>query len=140
VKLLDVNVWLAAVWQGHADHAVTKRWWEQTDDDLILCRITQMALLRLLSNPAVMKADVLSRRRAWEIIDALLADPRIHLLDEPDGLQPLWRTFSMKDDRSHLLWTEDYLAAFAQAASADLVTLDRGVRARYPSVQVIRVR
>jgi hypothetical protein len=36
-----------------------------------------------------------------------------------------------------LLWTDDYLAAFAQAAPAKLVTLDRKIRTRYPSVDVI---
>ena len=45
--------------------------------------------------------------------------------------------FSKRDDTSHLLWTGDYLAAFAQAASAELVTLDRGLRTRYPSVRVL---
>jgi hypothetical protein len=37
---------------------------------------------------------------------------------------------------SHKLWTDDYLAAFAQAGDATLATLDRKMPARYPSVQV----
>ena len=45
-------------------------------------------------------------------------------MTEPDGLVPIWVAFSKRDDRSHLLWTDDYLAAFAQAANAELVTLD----------------
>ena len=40
----------------------------------------------------------------------------------------MWVTFSKRDDRDHLLWTDDYLAAFARAANAELVTLERGVR------------
>ncbi|HEV2451782.1 MAG TPA: hypothetical protein VGS62_07630 [Streptosporangiaceae bacterium] len=39
-------------------------------------------------------------------------------------------------DKSHKLWTDDYLAAFAQASDATLITLDRKVPARYPSVRV----
>jgi hypothetical protein len=60
VKLLDVNVWLAASWTRHAKHPAAKR------------------------------------------------------------------------------WTDDYLAAFAQGA--ELVTLDAGMRTRYPSVQVVVLR
>jgi hypothetical protein len=35
-----------------------------------------------------------------------------------------------------MLWTDDYLAAFAQASDATLTTLDRKMPARYPSVRV----
>ena len=40
------------------------------------------------------------------------------------------------DDKSHKLWTDDYLAAFAQASDATLATLDTKFPARYPSVRV----
>jgi hypothetical protein len=33
------------------------------------------------------------------------------------------------------MWTDDYLAAFAQASNAMLTTLDRKMPARYPSVR-----
>ena len=137
MKLLDVNVWLAAAWARHAHHPVAKRWIDDEDDELAFCRVTHMALLRLITNPAIMQRDALSRRQAWELVDRLLADPRARFLNEPDGLVALWVTFSKRDDRSHLLWTDDYLAAFALAAEADLVTLERALRTRYPAVRVI---
>jgi toxin-antitoxin system PIN domain toxin len=139
MKLPDVNVWLAAAWGRHARHRVAKGWMDAEDDDLAFCRITQMALLRLVTNPAVTGRDAMSRRQAWELVERLMADPRVRFLAEPDGLQPLWVAFSKRDDTSHLLWTDDYLAAFAQAADAELVTLDRGLRERYPSVRVLRL-
>ncbi len=37
----------------------------------------------------------------------------------------------------HLLWADDYLAAFAQSADAELMTIDEPFRTRYPSVRVI---
>ena len=61
----------------------------------------------------------------------------MRFLQEPDGLKPLWVTFSKRDDRDHLLWTDDYLAAFAQPADAELVTLDRAFRTRYAAVRVL---
>jgi toxin-antitoxin system PIN domain toxin len=137
MKLLDVNVWLAATWARHEHHPLAKRWVDTAEDDLAFCRVTQMAFLRLITNPTIMQRDAVSRRHAWEVVDRLMADPRARFLNEPEGLLPLWVTFSKRDDRNHLLWTDDYLAAFAHAARAELVTLERAFRARYPAVRVI---
>lgn len=139
MKLLDVNVWLAGTWARHRHHALAKRWIDQQDDELAFCRVTEMALLRLITNPAVMRTDALTRRQAWEVLERLYDDPRVRFLSEPQGLAPLWMAFSKRDDTSHLLWTDDYLAAFAQAGRLDLVTLDTGMRVRYPSVRIIEL-
>ena len=103
---------------------------------MVFCRVTELAFLRLTTNPAVMGNDALTRRQAWNHLLALQADPRIKFVPEPRGLAPLWVAFSKRDDTSHLLWTDDYLAAFAQAATAELVTLDAKLAVRYPSVDV----
>ena len=137
MKLLDVNVWLAASWARHRHHEVAKRWVNQQEDVLAFCRVTHMALLRLMTNPAVTGRDALSRREAWDVVDQLMADSRVRLLSEPETLLPLWKAFSKKDDRNHLLWTDDYLAAFAQAADAELATLGGVFRTRYPAVRVV---
>ena len=136
MKLLDVNVWLAATWARHRHHKTAKRWLDDEEDDLALCRVTEMALLRLVTNPAVMDRDALTRRKAWDLVERLMTDPRVAFVTEPDGLVPIWVSFSKRDDRSHLRWTDDYLAAFAHAANAELVTLDGGFRTRYPAVRV----
>lgn len=136
MKLPDVNVWLAAAWARHDHHERAKGWLDGESDDIALVRVTEMALLRLISNPAVVGDEVLTRRAAWEVVEELLSDPRIRLLNEPEGLEPLWMALSKRDDSSHLLWTDDYLAAFAQAAGAEFLTFDRGCRRRYPSVHV----
>jgi predicted nucleic acid-binding protein len=57
--------------------------------------------------------------------------------DEPAELEAVFRAFSAKNDKCHKLWTDDYLAAFAQTSNAALTTLDRKLAARYPSVQVV---
>jgi predicted nucleic acid-binding protein len=46
------------------------------------------------------------------------------------------RAISARDDTSHELWTDDYLAALAQSSDATLATLDRNMKQRCPSVQV----
>lgn len=105
-------------------------------DDLLFCRVTQMGLLRLLSNPAIMGEDAIDRSAAWRVFDQLWADERVLWADEPDDLDAVWRAISARDDMSHKLWTDDYLAAFAQTSGATLATLDRELPARYPSVVV----
>ena len=137
MTLVDVNVWLAAAWARHRHHQRARTWMDAEDGSLGFCRVTQMALLRLTTNRAITGRDALTRREAWEALDQLMADPRVVFLSEPEGVAPLWMTFSRRDDRDHLLWTDDYLAAFAQAAGARLATLNGGFGRRYPALDVI---
>jgi hypothetical protein len=134
--LVDVGVWLAAVWGRHAHHPVASEWFNQQADDLVFCRVTQMGLLMLLSNPAIMGDDAVDRSQAWRLFDQLWSDERVLWADEPDELDAVWRAISARDDKSHKLWTDDYLAAFAQASDLTLATLDRKISGRYPSVRV----
>lgn len=136
MTLLDVGAWLAAAWGRHVHHPAVARWFNQQGDGLVLCRVTQMGLLRLLTNAAVMREDVVSRRAAWAVVDSFRADGRVLWADEPIHLEPVWRAFSARDDGSHKLWTDDYLAAFAQAGGLRLATLDGAFSDRYPSVNV----
>jgi uncharacterized protein len=140
MKLVDVNVWLAAAWARHIHHDIARTFVEAEEGDLAFCRVTELAFLRLTTNRAVTGDDVRTRRQAWDLLLALQADPRIKFIQEPRGLAQLWIAFSKRDDKSHLLWTDDYLAASAQAAGCELVTLDASIRARYPSVDVTVLR
>ena len=140
MKLVDVGVWLAAVWGRHIHQPVAAEWFGKETDDIAFCRVTQMGLLRLLSNPAIMGEDAIARSQAWRTYDQLWADERVLWADEPAELDAVWRAISARDDVSHKLWTDDYLAAFAHSAGAELVTLDRAFRTRYPAVRVIVLR
>jgi uncharacterized protein len=136
VILADVGVWLAAIWGRHAQHRIARSWFEAQSDEMILCRVTQLSLLRLISNPAIMREDAVTRSKAWRIVDQLRSDDRVLWAEEPDELEAVFRAISARNDQSHKLWTDDYLAAFAQASGASLATLDSKLKNRYPSVQV----
>ena len=136
MPLLDVGAWLAAAWGGHVHHEPVAEWFDQQSGGLVLCRVTQMSLLRLLSNPAIMGDDAVSRSAAWSALDRLQADRRVQWAEEPLHLEPVWRALSARPDKSHKLWTDDYLAAFAQSGGLVLATLDGGMASRYPSVNV----
>ncbi len=139
MNLPDLNVWLAAAWGRHVHHAKVKRWFDAEEDTIAFCRITQMGYLRLISNRSVMRGEVRTRQEAWNSYEQLVRDERVLYLSEPDGMDVLWQMFSKKADHSHLLWTDDYLAAFALQNEARLITLDRAMKDRYPSVEVLIV-
>jgi uncharacterized protein len=136
VILVDVGVWLAAIWGRHARHPIARHWFDGQSEDLLLCRVTQMSVLRLVSSVAIMREDAVTRSEAWRIIDQLWSDDRVLWAEEPDHLEAVFRAISARNDTSHRLWTDDYLAAFAQASGASLATLDTKLKGRYPSVQV----
>ncbi len=136
-QLLDINVWVAAASHGHQHHRAASTWISSQEATLAFCRITQMGLLRHLSNPAVMRHDIVTRRGAWRVFEAFMADARVRILSEPEGLEARWMKFSARNDQSHQLWTDDYLAAFAETVGARLVTFDAAIEARYPSVEVL---
>ena len=137
ISLPDVNVLFALMTANHQHQPAALAWMSQREPDSVaICRVTQMGLLRLLSNPAIMGDDAVDRSQAWRLFDQLWSDERVLWADEPDELDAVWRAISARDDKSHKLWTDDYLAAFAQASDLTLATLDRMLAGRYPSVRV----
>lgn len=135
--LMDVSAWFALVYEAQPRHRALRSWKAGNEDTLALCRVTQMSLLRLLTNHTAMGDDVLTRAQAWAVLNRLGTDAQVTWLSEPPGLEPLWRSLSARDERSHKLWTDDYLAAFALGHGVAFATLDRRVAARYPSVEVV---
>ena len=134
--LLDVNVWMALAVVEHSHHTLALAWvQEDSTAELTFCRITQMALLRLLSNPRAMSAGVLSPVSAWRVLDAFAHEDRVRFASEPPGLMNAWRDASQLHHTGVNFWTDTYLAAFAQAAGFTLVTCDRGFK-KYPDLNV----
>lgn len=127
IKLPDANVWLAIAVDGHAHHAAAENWFNaQLEQTCAFCRVTQMALLRHLTNSKIMGENVQSQVEAWRAYDVLLQDFRVVFLSEPAALEPGFRNFSESDSPSHEHWTDAYLAAFAARVPAQLVTFDKG--------------
>lgn len=127
--LCDVNFLLALCYDGHVHHSQALNWFDQQDDlSVILCRQTQLGLLRLLTNAAVMQADVCTLSQAWSVYDAAAADPRFEMQPEAEGLGVYLRQYTADGRVSPKLWQDAYLAAFARAARLRLATFDRGFR------------
>ncbi len=128
--LPDVNLWLALAFNRHVHHAAAKSWFDTVPDQAAcFCRLTQQGFLRLATNRKAFGEETVSLSEAWRLYDAFLDDPRIVFAEEPMGLEPLWRHYTQKESFSPKVWSDAFLAAFAQAAAYDLVTFDEGFKA-----------
>ena len=125
----DVNVWLALAHEIHPHHLVAMAWDENLSDDTVLtfCRFTQLGLLRLLTNESAMGRDALTQTNAWSVYDGFLQTKRARFIDEPRGIDPLFRQHTKRDEVSTKQWDDGYISAFAMAAGMALVTFDRAL-------------
>jgi len=127
--LVDVNVWLALLVRQHEHHSLANQWFDALPaGEAGVCRLVQLALIRLLANRSVMGAYAVSAAVAWGLVERLLQDERIELLAEPaeiDSVLPSLLNYPIPTGK---LVSDAYLAAFAICASRQLVTLDRGFR------------
>lgn len=136
--LPDVNVWLALASQRHLHSSICAAWLGSLESgEVLLCRITQMGLLRLLTNHSVMGKEVLNSRKAWRVYQTMLSDERIQFAPEPFALEQHWRKLTAQDQPATKLWTDAYLAAFAETGNMRLVTLDRAVLALAPDALLL---
>ena len=118
---------LAVAFSDHAHHAKAKEWFAvQPDGSCAFCRVTQMALLRHLTNSRIMGRFVQSQQDAWKNYEKLANDPRVVFLHEPATVETAFRGFTQATSPSHGVWTDAYLAAFAVASPAQFVTFDQG--------------
>jgi toxin-antitoxin system PIN domain toxin len=128
IFLPDVNVWLALASRRHIHAPICAAWLNSIEGgEVAFCRVTQMGLLRLLTNESVMGLDVLSSRDAWRAYRTMLADERVQFAPEPFALEEEWRKMTAQDRPAPKIWTDAYLAAFARASGMQLVTLDRAM-------------
>jgi len=126
IELVDSNVWLALVFDGHTKHKSALEWFDTgSEHQFAFCRITQMALLRHLTNRSILGKAILGQSEAWDVYDQLLQDDRITFLQEPRQLENVWRSLTTSKQPGHLLWTDAYLAAFALGFDIPVATCDR---------------
>jgi hypothetical protein len=132
----DVNLWIALAAEGHVHHLPATDWFSaQPDASVAFRRITQMGLLRLLTNSNVMGRAPRTILQAWETFENLRADRRLVFATEPDGIESAWPQLMTQAGVGPSSWTDAYLAAFAEAHSYSLVTFDAGFE-RWPALKL----
>src|SRR5262245_50905641 len=134
MHLVDINVWLGMAFQRHASHAAATTWFHGAAQLCCFCRFTPIGFLRLASNPSAMGSAAVSMADAWRAYDALFSDPKVGYLEEPEGIEQKFRLLTQSAVFSPKVWNDAYLAAFAELASLEVVTFDKGF-AQYPHIK-----
>src|ERR1041385_6321815 len=95
-SLCDVNFLLPLCHEVHQHHPIAKMRLTATTTarELVVCRTSQLGLLRLLSNPAAMKESVCTTDEAWRVHATLKANEPFVYRAEPADLQAKLREFT----------------------------------------------
>jgi toxin-antitoxin system PIN domain toxin len=125
--LPDVNVLLALLWPRHQSHAAAHAWFAKTGQHSWATNpLTQLGVLRLLTNPAVTQGAV-STPSALAVLSQATSHARHEFwpLDREiaAGLEPLAARV-----RGHQQWTDALLLWQAMERDGILVTFDSGVK------------
>jgi uncharacterized protein len=137
-KLLDINAWIALNVTGHRFHRQARQWYERTPiqrGELVFCRQTELGFLRLTTQERVMAgcgAKTLTNAEAIAFLGQVLADPAVCRMEEPPATRSLWLQLAACSLASPNVWMDAYLAAFAIATDAEMVTFDRDFRTFEP--------
>ncbi len=126
--LADVNVLLALSDPKHKGHRKASKWFSDLEEGacLLVCRVAQMGLIRLLTSNVVMQGQALTMREAWSFYGELIRDPNIFFVEEPEGAQIEFMKCCLNFERATKRVTDAYLAGFAIAGNFALVTFDKG--------------
>lgn len=131
-QLVDVNLLLALVWPRHESHQTAHAWFAKSGQRAWATNpLTQLGVLRLLTNPQVTQGAV-SANTALEVLREATGHPGHEFwpLDSPlpDSVQTLSARI-----RGHHQWTDAVLLGQAVQRDGVLVTLDAGVKTLAPA-------
>ena len=121
--LLDANVLIAMAWPAHTAHDRAQRWFaKNARHGWATCPLTEMAFVRVISNPAFSQ-DALTPREALGLLTANLKHPSHRfwpdVLSLPDAIEDVQQRLA-----GHQQLTYAYLLGLAAHHKARLATLD----------------
>jgi toxin-antitoxin system PIN domain toxin len=125
--LADVNVLLPLLVRHHEHHQLALRWFDSLEaGEALLCRMVQLALVRLLGNRTIMGKYAISASAAWALIADLLEDERTEFAAEPALFDTVFPKLLKYPAPTNKLVGDAYLAAFSIAGQLRLTTIDKG--------------
>ncbi len=129
VSLLDVNVLIALAWSSHTHHEAAHTWFGQVDRHWATSVLTQIAFVRLSSNPAVV-GGLITPQQAARVLERMTKHPG-HVFWE---ITPSLSTLRCPGDwvLGHRQVTDAYLLALAEHHQGTLATFDRRLAEAVP--------
>lgn len=129
--LLDNDVFLAAIYRGHASHSRARAWLDAAKPAGWGVAVeTYLAAVRLLMNPAVIHAGALTARQALDAVEAELAGRhpgRVVICAKPP--ERAW----LEQAAGHRQIMDLWLVQVARDCGAKLATADTGTLANWPA-------
>jgi uncharacterized protein len=118
--LLDVNVLLALAWPNHQHHVAAHRWFRrEAADGWATCALTQLAFIRLSSNPAY-TAEAVSPGAAAALLLQYCEHPTHQLWESPPAAEPRLYQKSLGHQQVNDAW----MVELARRQQGRLVTFD----------------
>jgi len=125
--LPDVNVLLALVWPRHAGHDAAHAWFAKSGRHAWATNaLTQLGVLRLLTNPAVTQG-VVTAATAWDVLREATSHPG-HEFWPLDRATPAGLELMAARVKGHQQWTDALLLCQAMEHQGVFVTFDAGVK------------
>ena len=125
--LLDVNVLLALVWPRHEHHPAAHRWFEKSGRRAWATNsITQLGVLRLLTNPAVTHRAV-GAATAFEVLSRAIRHEGHEFWSLDNNIVPCLEAF-VRRIQGHQQWADAALLSHAAAREGVLVSFDTGLK------------
>ena len=126
--LLDVNVLIALAWPQHVHHAAAHRWFDSNSRGAwATCAITQLAFVRISSNPKIIP-EAVAPRSAHAVLCDLVQLPG-HAYWESLPAPAACTTLAAVSMVGHLQVTDAYRLDLARHHDGGLITFDKGVLA-----------
>lgn len=127
IFLLDVNVLVALAWPEHEFHHRVGTWFgHNSHSGWATCPFTELAFVRILSNPAVSPA-ALTPQNALSVLASNTSLPDHHFWPDAISVKDALKTFHGRIT-GHKQLPDAYLVALALQHRGKLATLDRGIR------------
>jgi uncharacterized protein len=124
--LLDANVLIALAWPLHVHHAIAHNWFERVGQkSWASCPLTQLAFVRISSNPKIISAAVSPRAATEALAQMLKLTGHVFWPDDlpVSGLG----TFISNSLVGHRQVTDAYLIELAKRHKGKVATLDSGM-------------
>jgi hypothetical protein len=129
--LLDTNVLIALAWPHHVHHGTAHDWFARIGHRAwATCPLTQLAFLRISSNPKIIP-EAVTPREALEMLRRITAVAG-HEFWADEVAPTEAATFDSVALVGHRQVTDAYLLALAQRRKGKLATLDGGVAELIP--------
>lgn len=119
IRLLDVNVLMALLWENHEQHDRARRWLRAVTE-FATCPVSQLGFARISSHP--MLGFGMSPEQAFGVLRRFLADRRHRFI--PDDLSCEDRVLLAERIPGANDVTDHYLAALARQHGLTLATFD----------------